>query len=111
LTDAVRDRYRAVWAMGLRGGCNYYRASPLRPPLGADAPVMKIEFAPAAVTSHVPTLVIWAEDDIALPVALLDGLEAYVPDLRVVRVPGATHWIVHERPAFIAAEIERALAR
>ena len=29
----------------------------------------------------------------------------------VVRVPGATHWIVHERPAFVAAEIERALAR
>ena len=111
LTDEVRDRYRAVWAMGLRGGCNYYRASPLRPPLGADDAVMKIEFAPAAVTSHVPTLVIWAEDDIALPVALLDGLEAYVPDLRVVRVPGATHWIVHERPAFVAAEIEGALAR
>ena len=111
LTDDVRDRYRAVWALGLRGGCNYYRASPLRPPLGADDAVMKIEFAPAAVTSHVPTLVVWAEDDIALPVALLDGLEAYVPDLRVVRVPGATHWIVHERPAFIAAEIEGALAR
>ena len=111
LTDDVRDRYRAVWAMGLRGGCNYYRASPLRPPLGADDAIMKIEFAPAAVTSHVPTLVIWAEDDIALPVALLDDLDAYVPDLRVVRVPGATHWIVHERPAFIAAEIEGALAR
>jgi epoxide hydrolase 4 len=111
LTDDVRDRYRAVWALGLRGGCNYYRASPLRPPLGADDAIMKIEFAPAAVTSHVPTLVIWAEDDIALPVALLDGLEAYVPDLRVVRVPGATHWIVHERPAFVAAEIEHALAR
>ena len=111
LTDDVRDRYRAVWAMGLRGGCNYYRASPLRPPLSADDAVMKIEFAPTAVTSHVPTLVIWAEDDIALPVALLDGLEAYVPDLRIVRVPGATHWIVHERPAFVAAEIEGALAR
>jgi epoxide hydrolase 4 len=111
LTDAVRDRYRAVWAMGLRGGCNYYRASPLRPPLRADDPVMKIEFAPAAVTSHVPTLVIWAEDDLALPVALLDGLETYVPDLRVVRVRGATHWIVHERPALVCAEIEGALAR
>jgi len=111
LTDEVRDRYRAVWAKSLRGGCNYYRASPLRPPLSPDDAVMKIEFAPAAVTSHVPTLVIWAEDDIALPVALLDGLEAYVPDLRVVRVPGATHWIVHERPAFVAAEIETALAR
>ncbi|HSC62399.1 MAG TPA: alpha/beta hydrolase [Caldimonas sp.] len=111
LTDEMRDRYRAVWATSLRGGCNYYRASPLRPPLGADDPVMKIEFAPAAVTSRVPTLVIWAEDDIALPVALLDGLDAYVPDLRIVRVPGATHWIVHERPAFVAAEIESALAR
>ena len=111
LTEEMRDRYRAVWATSLRGGCNYYRASPLRPPLGPDDPVMKIEFAPAAVTSHVPTLVIWAEDDTALPVALLDGLEAYVPSLRVVRVPGATHWIVHERPAFIAAQIESALAR
>jgi len=111
LTEAMRDRYRAVWATSLRGGCNYYRASPLRPPLGPDDPVMKIEFAAAAVTSHVPTLVIWAEDDTALPVALLDGLEAYVPNLRVVRVPGATHWIVHERPAFVAAQIESALAR
>ena len=111
LTEAARDRYRAVWTLGLRGGCNYYRASPLRPPLGPEDAVMRIEFAPAAVTLHVPTLVIWAEDDIALPAALLDGLEAYVPDLRVVRVPGATHWIVHERPAFVAAEIERALAR
>lgn len=111
LTEAVRERYRAVWRFGLRGGCNYYRASPLRPPLGPDDAVMKIEIPPASVTSHVPTLVIWAEDDIALPVALLDGLDAYVPDLRIVRVPGATHWIVHERPAFVAAEIERELAR
>ena len=110
LTEAMRERYRAVWRTSLRGGCNYYRASPLRPPLGPEDAVMKIEFAPSAVTSHVPTLVIWAEDDTALPVALLDGLDAYVPDLRIVRVPGATHWIVHERPAFVGAEIERALA-
>jgi pimeloyl-ACP methyl ester carboxylesterase len=61
------------------------------------------------VTSRAPTLVIWAEGDIALPVALLDGLEAFVPDLRVVRVPGATHWIVHERPELVIAEIEREL--
>ena len=111
LTEPMRDRYRAVWTASLRGGCNYYRASPLRPPLGPDDAVMKIEFAPSSVTSHVPTHVIWAEDDIALPVALLDGLDAYVPDLCIVRVPGATHWIVHERPALVSAEIERALAR
>lgn len=110
LTDAVRDQYRAVWDAGLTGGCNYYRASPLRPPTAPDSAVMKIAFAPEFVTVKVPTLVIWGEDDIALPVALVDGLDAFVPDMRLVRVPGATHWIVHERPAFIAAEIERELA-
>lgn len=110
LTEPVREQYRAIWRAGLTGGCNYYRASPLRPPTAADASVMKIQFTPAFVTVTKPTLVIWAEDDIALPKALIDGLDAFVPDLRLVRVPGATHWIIHERPAFIAAEIGKFLA-
>ena len=110
LTEAVRERYRAVWHAGLTGGCNYYRASPLRPPTGDDAALFKIEFPAELVTVKVPTLVVWAEEDIALPVGLLDGLEAWVPSLRVVRVPRATHWIVHERPQEVIAEIERELA-
>jgi pimeloyl-ACP methyl ester carboxylesterase len=111
LTEQMRERYREVWRAGLRGGCNYYRASPLRPALGDDDAILQLVLPPAAVTSRVPTLVLWAEDDIALPVALLDGLDAFVPDLRIVRVPGASHWIGHERPALVAAEIERELAR
>jgi pimeloyl-ACP methyl ester carboxylesterase len=110
MTDAVKDQYRAVWQAGLHGGCNYYRASPLRPPTRPDDPVMALAFPPEAVTVRVSTLVIWAEDDIALPVSLLDGLDAFVPSMRLVRVPGATHWIVHERPALVAAEIEKELA-
>jgi pimeloyl-ACP methyl ester carboxylesterase len=110
LTDAVRDQYREVWRAGLTGGCNYYRASPLRPPTSPDSPVMSIEFDPAFVTVKLPTLVIWAENDMALPVSLIDGLDAFVPQMRLVRVPGATHWIIHERPRFIAAEIDRHLA-
>ena len=110
LNDRVRDQYRAIWRAGLTGGCNYYRASPLRPPTGPDSAVMTIAFDPAYVTVQRPTLVIWAEDDIALPLPLIDGLDAFVPSMRLVRVPGATHWIVHERPQFIAAEIERHLA-
>jgi pimeloyl-ACP methyl ester carboxylesterase len=110
LTEPVRDQYRAIWRAGLTGGCNYYRASPLRPPTAPDSAVMAIEFSPEFVTVKLPTLVIWAEDDIALPVSLIDGLDAFVPAMRLVRVPGATHWIVHERPQFIAAEIERQLA-
>ena len=110
LTPQVREQYRAVWSAGLTGGCNYYRASPLRPPTSPDDAIMKLEFAPEFVTVKVPTLVIWAEDDSALPPSLIDGLEAYVPRMRLVRVPGATHWIVHEQPQLVAGEIERELA-
>ena len=110
LTESVRGQYREVWNAGLRGGCNYYRASPLRPPTARDDTVMTIRFAPEAVTVHVPTLVVWAENDIALPNSLLDGLETFVPRMRLVRVPNATHWVIHEQPATIAAEIERELA-
>lgn len=110
LTPQVREQYRAVWSAGLTGGCNYYRASPLRPPTSPDDAIMKLEFAPEFVTVKVPTLVIWAEDDSALPPSLIDGLQAYVPHMRLVRVPGATHWIVHEQPELVAGEIERELA-
>jgi pimeloyl-ACP methyl ester carboxylesterase len=110
MTDAVRAQYRSVWQAGLGGGCNYYRAAPLRPPTPTDAAVLKLELPPDFCTVTLPTLVIWAEDDIALPVGLLDGLEHYVPRMRLVRLPGATHWIVHERPQWLAAEIERELS-
>ena len=110
LIDAVREQYRAVWRQGLTGGCNYYRASPLRPPLKADDAIVTLQLPPALTTVEVPTHVVWAEADTALPPALLDGLDSHVRHLTVTRVPGATHWIVHERPAFVAAEIERALA-
>jgi pimeloyl-ACP methyl ester carboxylesterase len=109
LTDAMRDRYREAWDRGLTGGCNYYRASPLRPPTDADSKIHGLEFPDEAVTVRVPTLVIWAEDDMALPPSLLDGLEHWVPRMRLVRVPGATHWIIHERPQQVAQEIDRAL--
>lgn len=59
---------------------------------------------------RVPTLVIWAEEDLALPPPFLDRLEAFVPEVRLVRLAGATHWVVSEQPARIAAEIERELA-
>lgn len=111
LTERERDRYRAIWSAGMTGACNYYRASPLRPPTSPDDKIMSITFAPEFVTVRRPTLVIWAEDDLALPIGLIDGLGDYLPDLRLVRVPGASHWIIHERPALVAAEIERHLAR
>jgi pimeloyl-ACP methyl ester carboxylesterase len=55
---------------------------------------------------RVPTLVLWGERDRALLTGCIEGLDALVPQLRLVRVPEASHWIVHEQPARVASEIE-----
>jgi pimeloyl-ACP methyl ester carboxylesterase len=110
LTDEVKQQYREVWHQGLRGPVNYYRASPLRPPTTDDTTVMQVQLPPESVTVRVPTRVVWAEGDTALLPTLLDGLDAYVPQLTLVRIPRATHWVIHEQPERIAGEIEAALA-
>lgn len=107
LDEPTRERYRAVWRQGLEGALNYYRASPLRPPLGPDDPIHSLVLPPEAVTVRVPTTVLWGEGDTALPTALLDGLQAYVPRLDLQRVAGATHWLIHEQPALVAETIGR----
>lgn len=111
LDEAMRERYRQAWARGLEGGLNYYRASPLRPPLtGGPDRLARIDLPDETVTVRVPTTVLWGLDDTALLPGLTDGLERWVPDLRLVRVPKASHWIVHERPELVVEEIERALS-
>jgi epoxide hydrolase 4 len=105
LDDATRDRYREVWRQGLHGPCAYYAASPLRPPTDNDPGAVAVQLPRERITVNVPTLVVWGLGDTALPEALLDGLEGFVPDLRIERVPNATHWIVHEQPQQVAALI------
>jgi pimeloyl-ACP methyl ester carboxylesterase len=101
LTEAVKDQYRDVWSQGLRGGCNYYRSSPLRPPRPEDPAAAAVALPASMLTIAVPTLVVWGLDDAALPPELIDGLDAYVPDLTLHRVPGASHWIIHEQPGLV----------
>jgi epoxide hydrolase 4 len=102
LTDAVKAQYRNVWDHGLTGGCNYYRASPLRPPTDSDPGAKAISLPHEMLSINVPTQVIWGMKDIALPPALIHGLEDYIPNLQLHRVPDATHWIVHEQPELVA---------
>ena len=102
LTDEVRAQYRAVWDAGLSGGCNLYRASPLRPPRAQDPAAAAVDLPHALLSVTRSTLVIWGLDDIALPPALLDGLAEYVAHLTIETVPDASHWIVHEQPQRVA---------
>jgi len=107
-----RAAYREAWAQpgALTGGLNYYRASPLYPPSAADPGAARLALRPQDFVVRVPTLVLWGERDRALLLGCLDGLEQCVPDLVVRRVPGASHWIVHEQPALVCSEIERFIA-
>ena len=48
---------------------------------------------------------------IRLAAGLIEGLEEYVPQLEIKKVPNATHWIVHEQPALVIDRLGRFLAR
>jgi len=106
----TRARYHAMWSTpgdggshSLTGAVNFYRASPLYP--GAKSPAPALLDA-SAWQVKVPTRVIWGDNDRALRPGLLSGLPGVVPDLRITRVPGASHWIVQED----AARINRLIA-
>ena len=116
MTDALRAQYRAVWTgdgsrpgAGLTGGLNYYRVSPLRPAREDDAAAAGVELPPEAFTVKLPTLVLWAMQDSALLPELLSGLQRWVPQMQLERIERATHWVVHEQPARVAASIQRFL--
>jgi pimeloyl-ACP methyl ester carboxylesterase len=111
LTDDLKRKYVEVWDMSLTGGLNYYRASALRPPRAEDAAASSMDVPRESLTVDVPTFVLWAMDDIALPPGLIEGLDGYVSDLTLERVPGATHWIIHERPRFVAERLGKFFAR
>lgn len=111
LTEDVKAQYREVWSQGLTGALNYYRASPLRPPREADAAAAAITLPKSMLDILVPTLVLWGMNDIALPPGLVDGLEDYIPDLRLQRIADGSHWLVHEQPALVAQSLLAFLQR
>jgi pimeloyl-ACP methyl ester carboxylesterase len=124
VTDADRQAYIAAWSQpgALTGGLNFYRASQIGPPTptagaqGAPAPAAPptAEAASAAtppLVIRVPTLVIWGEKDTALLPANLDGLDQFVPELTVKRIPDGTHWVVRENAPEVNRLIREYLAR
>lgn len=74
---------------------NYYRAMPF-PVSEADFPATLSTFQRKIYRVRVPTLVLWGMSDPYFSPHLLEGMEALVPRLEVVKYPDATHWIHHE---------------
>ena len=91
---------------------NWYRASPMEV-LDMDAPYeLPAGWQPPALPKlTIPTLVVWAMDDVALPAANLDGLDEVITDLTLVKVPGCGHFVQWEAPDEVNAALDAFLAR
>jgi pimeloyl-ACP methyl ester carboxylesterase len=95
--------YQEAWAQpgALTGALNYYRASRLGPPSGETSQHITRQMPLISV----PTLVIWGEKDEALLPGNLNGLDQYVTNLTIKRIPDGSHWVIHEQPEVVNAAI------
>ncbi len=94
------DRYREACAQpgALTAMINYYRAL-FR---GTVRSMLPGRAVPEASVSDglidQPTLLIWGMQDRALSERLTEGLEQWVPDIQVERLPEASHWVQTDTP-------------
>lgn len=103
-TEEDKKAYIEAWSRpgALTGGLNYYRAANAGPP-AANGDKSEPRFAAnlGSLTVKVPTLVIWGEKDTALLTSSLDGLDKFVTQLTIKRIPDGTHWVIHEKPSLV----------
>ncbi len=96
LSDDDIDRYVAAIARpgALSAALEYYR----------QLPHDRLALSPMRVVTA-PTLVLWGELDPFLGPHLLDGLDAWAPDLTIQRFPTAGHWLNQQEPERVNAAI------
>jgi len=96
-SEEDRRMYLEAWSQpgALTGGANYYRAAPFK--IGPGTETTELD----RIDVKVPTLVIWGEKDTALLTGNLNGLEEYVSDLTVQRIPDGSHWVINEQPDLV----------
>ena len=90
-TDEDIERYAEALARpgALTAALNYYRALFRRNPLKARALLRRIE---------APVMVIWGERDRYLGKELAEPDPSWVPNLRLERLPDASHFVAEDRP-------------
>ncbi|MBI3675957.1 MAG: alpha/beta hydrolase [Proteobacteria bacterium] len=107
LTADDKKAYLKAWSQpgALTGMFNWYRAMRLAPAKTGEASATDTIYDPEALKVRVPTLVIWGEQDKALLPGCLDGLEDFVPGVKIIRVSDGSHWVVHEKPELVTRAI------
>ncbi|HYT37146.1 MAG TPA: alpha/beta hydrolase, partial [Ktedonobacteraceae bacterium] len=59
---------------------------------------LPFSFKSYEVQIDAPTLLIWGEKDIAFVIELTTGLERWVNNIQIKRIPDSGHWVQQEQP-------------
>jgi pimeloyl-ACP methyl ester carboxylesterase len=99
-TETDIERYKRAFARpGARtAALNYYRAMARR-----NARLTLTRGGVGDQPVRVPTLLVWGEQDEALDISLTEGLQRWVPDIQVERLPDASHWVQFDAPDRVGA--------
>lgn len=89
-----KEKYIEAWSQpgALTGGVNYYRANR--------------SYEEWSGIINVPTLVIFGMKDIFVLPKVLEGLEDFIKDLKIVRIENASHWVMHDDPEMVNSSIQ-----
>jgi hypothetical protein len=117
LNPAQRQAYQKVWSVlgAVNGMLQYYRAMPQLAPSEkvardeGEQVMTTIQMKIPNIRISCPILILWGEQDQAFIKENLDGIEEYVPDVKVKRFHKASHWLQHELPNEVNQEIHNFL--
>ncbi|MDJ0977031.1 MAG: alpha/beta hydrolase [Erythrobacter sp.] len=105
--ELLRDWQNRDAAFGM---INYYRASPMVVPTMDEPFEVPADYTPLDLPKlTIPTLVIWALDDLALPSENLEGLDEIIDPLTIVKVPDCGHFVPWEAPDAVNAAMDQFL--
>lgn len=88
------------------GMLNWYRASALYVPAMDEDAAMPAFAAGEFPKLVIPTLVVWAMDDLALPPSNIDGIEELVPNVTIAPVQDCGHFVIWEQPDAVNAAMD-----
>ncbi len=92
------------------GMINYYRGSTMIVPDMDEPFALPANYSPPNLPNlTIPTLVIWALDDLALPPENIEGLDAIIDPLTIVKVPDCGHFVPWEAAGAVNAAMDNFL--
>lgn len=105
----MREHYLSIWRneKKFNASLNYYKAMSFPPKSLFTTLPVHLNPLFKSYNVSVPTLVLWGEKDVYLEKSVNSGLNKIVKDLEIIYYPGNSHWIVHEIPERISAQIKR----